>query len=1859
MSLPLQAPDYKHITDECLREWKAQSGSSFRLPDPVPMARFLYELCWAIVRGDLPPQKSRVALESAVFVEEAQREEELGSVLADIIAHLGQDVAISGEYRSRLVKMVIYILLSSDNLGIISTKSFVESSIIAPRLLQERCEEDFLWEAEQSKSKGQDLKSKEVRVNTRLLYQQTKFNLLREESEGYAKLVTLLCQVGSDLACQNASSVTISIIKSLIGHFDLDPNRVFDIVLECFELYPDSNIFYQLIPLFPKSHASQILGFKFQYYQRLDVNSPVPPGLFKTAALLIKSGFIDLDDVYSHLLPNDDEAFEHFDSFIARKIDEANKIGKINLAATGKDLMDDEKQELTIDLYTALEMENDIVGERAPEVEKNQKLGLLLGFLSVHDWHHAQLLFERLAHLNPVEHIEICGELFRMIEKTMSSIYDIVCQTYCYIPRKTDVDQIGMSLLSPSSFDVPKEFFQMLTACGPYLHRDAPLLQKVCRVLKSYYLSSKDSTRSANVVSPESRIEEALGSCLLPSLQLIPANPAVDMEIWGVLSLLPYETRFRLYGEWEKETEQNPIVLAARQTAKLDTRRLLKRLAKENLKPLGRMVAKLAHANPMTVLRTIVQQVEAYRDMITPVVDAFKYLTQRYLEYDILQYIVIERLAQGGREKLKDNGLNLSDWLQCLASFWGHLCKKHSSVELKSLLQYLVNQLKKGVGVELIVLEELIQQMANVQYTENMTEEQVDAMAGSETLRQQASLFGATRNYKVVLNKSTNKLRDSLLPKEEPKLAVPLLLLIAQHRSKIIINADATYIKMVSEQFDRCHGILLQYVEFLSSAITPTSYAQLMPPLQDLVHKYHIEPEVAFLIYRPVMRLFKSTNGGDTSWPLDDNEEGESVSSDDLILQLDSSQEPVMWSDLLNTVRSILPTKSWNSLSPDLYATFWGLTLYDLHFPKDRYDTEIRKLHDNLKQLEDNSDNSSIAISRRKKDKERIQDLLDKLNSESQKHQQHVASVLQRLAREKDKWLNSGPDAIKINMEFLQRCIYPRCVFSMQDAVYCATFVQTLHSLGTPFFNTVNHIDALVCRTLQPMICCCTEFEAGRLGRFLHDTLKIAYYWKSDESVYERECGNKPGFAVYFRHPDSQRVSYTQFIRVHWKWSSRITKALNQCMESKEYMEIRNALIVLTKISSVFPVLRKSGVNLEKRVAKLKGDEREDLKVLATGVAAALAARKSSWLSEEDFGMGHLDLKPAAARSVPGNQPADSSTAKDHTVRAKSTEGRHERSEAAMKPEVPQKKSTVSANGSDSQIPPSSAQGKSSGGVRVADEPPKSVSDDGAKVSTKPTSDSEIKGPQKRAAHNAGKVSKHDVAKEDMKSGKSFSRNVNQQASAAPDREVVSQAADAVQDTNSTGSNGNFHPANRKVSASSQRTTILATHNGAAHPSGEATDLTDSTSRQQKRTVPVEEQDRSSKRRKGEAESRDNDLTEYHLDKEKSLDSRSIDKHRSADHEKNASEEQNISRAEKLKEKFDDKYDRDPREKLDRAERRRGEDAIDRPTDRLSDRRERSIERMQERVTDKAPEKGREDRNKDERNKAKYSEPSVDRTHSSDERFRGQSLPPPPPLPASFVPQSVGGNRREEDTERRAGSTRHAQRSSPRRDEKERRQSEENASLFQDDGRHRREEDIRDRKRDDRDVLSNKVDDRDREKGIAMKEDIDPSNASKRRKVKRDQSSLEAGEYTPSVPQAAMHGTGSSPSFDVRERERKGVISQHRTSHADDLPRTHGKDTTSKQSRREADHTAHMRAHLLAAVSGTRYALELVNAFGLVTPFLTKSLWHAVSQLVAMRENGNMLQPQMALGLAAYCLGIALICCNRSADPNRNLYGTF
>jgi THO complex subunit 2 len=96
---------------------------------------------------------------------------------------------------------------------------------------------------------------------------------------------------------------------------------------------------------------------------------------------------------YAHLLPKDEEVFEDYNVSSAKRFEEANKIGKINLAATGKDLMEDEKQgDVTVDLFAALDMESEAVTERLPELENNQTLGLLNGFLSVDDWYEHRII---------------------------------------------------------------------------------------------------------------------------------------------------------------------------------------------------------------------------------------------------------------------------------------------------------------------------------------------------------------------------------------------------------------------------------------------------------------------------------------------------------------------------------------------------------------------------------------------------------------------------------------------------------------------------------------------------------------------------------------------------------------------------------------------------------------------------------------------------------------------------------------------------------------------------------------------------------------------------------------------------------------------------------------------------------------------------------------------------------------------------------------------------------------------------------------------------------------------------------------------------------------------------------------------------------------------------------------------------------------------------------------------------------------------------------------------------------------------------------------------------------------------------
>ncbi|KAM0154702.1 hypothetical protein ACHAQE_007092 [Botrytis cinerea] len=74
-----------------------------------------------------------------------------------------------------------------------------------------------------------------IRQATHLLYRQANYNLLREETEGYSKLVTeLFTTSGSEPPSSEVVEDAFEKVKGLIGTFDLDVGRVLDITLDVF-----------------------------------------------------------------------------------------------------------------------------------------------------------------------------------------------------------------------------------------------------------------------------------------------------------------------------------------------------------------------------------------------------------------------------------------------------------------------------------------------------------------------------------------------------------------------------------------------------------------------------------------------------------------------------------------------------------------------------------------------------------------------------------------------------------------------------------------------------------------------------------------------------------------------------------------------------------------------------------------------------------------------------------------------------------------------------------------------------------------------------------------------------------------------------------------------------------------------------------------------------------------------------------------------------------------------------------------------------------------------------------------------------------------------------------------------------------------------------------------------------------------------------------------------------------------------------------------------------------------------------------------------------------------------------------------
>ncbi|XP_043865213.1 THO complex subunit 2 isoform X1 [Drosophila mojavensis] len=1182
----------------------------------------IYELLWQALRYKL---KKDVVLH--VLTDVVALHKEFPSLILDVVNILDSETSLMTEG------------LQEERHGFVQIVKDLDK-VLPESLLKERLEIDTLQEVGIVKNKS--FYTKFIKVKTKLYYKQRRFNLFREESEGFVKLIT---EMNQDFEEHTTPDTIMDIIKSLIGCFNLDPNRVLDIIIESFETRPDRwKLFIPLLRSYMPTGAiiCEVLGYKFCHFKA----ARTPRSLYHVCALLLKHGVIELNDVYVWLTPNDGSIRAQWEEELA---DAREMVRKLHVISTNK--KEDDKEPPPPPTTKKFDEE---------KYNANQKFGLCEALLKVGDWDNALKIIQKLPDQSVVVQDPIARAIVELVHLSVEQIYykKVFKAPAGRKPSRNRLydDAALVAKMQAQDFsDLRKYTWPMANVLGPAMHCDTVLMYKLVRIMGKILLDM--GVDNLNGPPPNSEQEQhyydiitCLDASILPSLLYLDSNCSMSEEIWAVVKFFPYHLRYSMYARWKNDSYQmHPNLIRRCGLAQRDIKALMKRVSKENVKPLGRLVGKYSHCTPGLLFDYILVQIQIYDNLIGPVCDMLKYLTA--LSFDCLGYCIIESLTMTGRGRFKDDGTSLSLWLQSLASFCGTIYKKYS-IEMSGLLQYVANQLKSQKSLDLLVLRELVHKMAGVESCEEMTNDQLQALCGGEQLRGEAGYFSQVRNTK----KSSNRLKEALANND---LAVTLCLLMAQQKHCVIYRETAahSHLKLVGSLYDQCQDALVQFGTFLGSTYSVDEYVERLPSIITMLREYHINTDVAFFLARP-MFTHQINQKYDQLRKADPNAK-KLTTAQKLQKYLEATQ--LIMNPIVESVRPLHSAKVWEDISPQFLVTFWSLSMYDLHVPNEIYQREIGKLKQLAQQAADGKDSNQ---SKNKKEQERYIALMEKLNDERKKQHEHVDKILQRLQEQKDGWflLRSAKSAKNDTItQFLQLCLFPRCTFTALDALYCAKFVQTIHNLKTANFSTLLCYDRLFC-DITYSVTSCTEGEATRYGRFLCAMLETVMRWHADQAVFNKECANYPGFVTKFRVSNqfseaNDHVGYENYRHVCHKWHYKITKAIVFCLDSKDFMQIRNALIILMRILPHYPVLSKLAQIIERKVDKVREEEktkRPDLFAIASSYIGQLKLKSPHMFKESDFHQVAERPVKEAAPAPPGSavkvQPGEKANASAATT---------------------------------------------------------------------------------------------------------------------------------------------------------------------------------------------------------------------------------------------------------------------------------------------------------------------------------------------------------------------------------------------------------------------------------------------------------------------------------------------------------------------------------------------------------------------------------------------------------------------------------
>lgn len=354
---------------------------------------------------------------------------------------------------------------------------------------------------------------------------QQKYNLMREETQGFAKLV--------EIVCNKDSKATYDMVLGLIGGFSLDPNRVIDVLLN------NEKWTEQIVPHFNNEKLQHIFMLKLK--QVCESKEYVSDrSIFRVALTLLNHSIISFDQLLASIHPhNQMESFQ-----TAHKVPPKWEITSVRKSLPLPYRSMEARAMCSFQIFC---LTDDAINAVCPE-STCPIIGFLISLLETGSITHAQKIFEAYGSYPLASDPRVAKAIANLIKYLSWEIDSAIHKKLFFEPLAPISISCDQPQVAPGDWkDLIERVYPLVKLLGPYIFYDPKLYIRVLRQL-------------SNIPSgPEKNptVIDMMKVVILPGLSMSQANAHFANDVWSILSNLG-DARFQLYHSWVESYDVHP-----------------------------------------------------------------------------------------------------------------------------------------------------------------------------------------------------------------------------------------------------------------------------------------------------------------------------------------------------------------------------------------------------------------------------------------------------------------------------------------------------------------------------------------------------------------------------------------------------------------------------------------------------------------------------------------------------------------------------------------------------------------------------------------------------------------------------------------------------------------------------------------------------------------------------------------------------------------------------------------------------------------------------------------------------------------------------------------------------------------------------------------------------------------------------------------------------------------------------------------------------------------------------------------------------------------------------------------------------